>query len=90
MPVYVKAKVTGDVSIRDAVTREPVQPGGEVTLLVRVPGMPLESCPRHPKRGVNDPKQQCVCHSTLIDPLVEGGLIELTKTEAAKAEKGKG
>ena len=89
MPVYVKAKVTGDVSIRDAKTRESVPPGGEVTLLVRVPGAPLESCPRHPKRAPQDPKQDCYCHSTLIDPLVEGGLIELTKPEAAKAEKAK-
>lgn len=75
MPQYVRAKVTGDAPVRDALTREPVNPGGEVTLLVREPGSGRVTCPRHPKKGANNPKLRCLCGGTLIDPLVEQGVI---------------
>jgi hypothetical protein len=75
MPQYVRAKVCGEAPMRDALTRESVQPGGEVTLLVRTPGEDLPRCPRHPKKGVNDPKRRCVCHGTVIEWAVEQGVI---------------
>ena len=75
MAEYVRATVSGPVPIRDALTRESVPPGGEVVLLVRKPGQSLPRCPRHPKRGVNHAKQRCLCGGTVIEWVVEQGLI---------------
>lgn len=85
---YVRARVTGARPIRDAVTRESVGEGGIVTLRVREPGaQKLPPCPRHPKRGVRLAELECTCGSTLLEPLLASGAIELLPDEpAGKAE----
>lgn len=90
-PTYVRAKVTGPAPIRDVLTRESVDEGGFVVLLVREPGPDLPRCPRHPKKGVRNAEAACLCHGTLIDTLVEQGAIgdvkpyDPAKPAAAKA-----
>lgn len=79
MVKYVRAKVCGEVAIRDVLTRESVQPGGEVTLLVREPGESLPRCERHPRGGKPNPKAPCLCVGTQIDALVESGAISDVK-----------
>lgn len=74
-PQYVRARVSGAAPIRDVLTRESVKPGGEVTLLVRVPGEELPRCPRHPRKGINDPSKRCLCSGTVIEWAVEQGAI---------------
>lgn len=74
-PQYVRAKVAGQAPMRDVLTRESVEPGGEVTLLVRVPGESLPRCPRHPKVGVNNVKERCLCYGTIIEDAVAQGFI---------------
>lgn len=92
-PTYVRAKVSGDGLVRDVLTRESIAPGGEVTLLVREPGQPLPRCPRHPQNAAAHPGEDCLCHGTLIDGLVEQGLISdvkpyhRSKARAAAADK---
>lgn len=75
--MYVRAKVTGDVPLRDALTRESVQPGGEVTLIVRQIGEDPPKCRRHPKRGAYDLKQRCVCHTTVLELLPPGAISDV-------------
>lgn len=87
--MYVRARVTGRLPIRDAVTREPVQFGGEVRLLPRDPNAGVEPCARHPRKGRAQPKQSCTCGTTLIDPLIEAGAIELIQDEPSDKPKGK-
>lgn len=85
---YVRARVTGPLPIRDSVTRESVEPGGVVRLLVRDPNANrLPRCPRHPVRGVRRPVETCICGSVLIDPLVTSGAIELVPDEPVKPAK---
>lgn len=73
---YVRAKVAGPLPMRDALTREQVEPGDYVVLLVRDPlASKLPRCPRHPKRGIRKPDEACSCHATLLDPLLETGAI---------------
>jgi hypothetical protein len=84
---YVRAQVQAGHLVRDVLTRESVEGPGEVTLLVRIPGEPLPRCPRHPKRGVTEPKAACLCHGTLIDDLVAQGVITDVKPhDPAKPE----
>jgi hypothetical protein len=77
MTEYVRARVTGRLPIRDAVTRESVPYGGEVRLLARQPHTSSELCARHPKPGGDQPKQPCTCGTTVIDLLVSAGAVEL-------------
>lgn len=73
---YVRATVTGIGPIRDALTRESVPTGGTVVLLVREPGTQKPPpCPRHPRKGIHDPNKRCLCHGTLLQPLLEQGAI---------------
>lgn len=74
-PEYVRATVSGEAPMRDVLTRESVPPGGEVTLLVRRPGQPLYRCPRHPRRGVREQGERCLCHATVIEFAVEQGFV---------------
>ena len=94
-PRYVRATVTGEVPIRDVFTRESVEPGGQVVLLVRESGTrkpPL--CPRHPKKGLQDDAKPCYCGGTVIEWLVKEGAIGTVvdfdpNAPAPKADKGK-
>lgn len=91
-PRYVRATVTGEVPIRDVLTRESVPPGQTVTLLVREPGtQKLPPCPRHPKRRPQDNTQPCYCGGTVIEFLLEQGAISDVKPfdPNAKPEKAK-
>ena len=95
---YVRARVTSARPIRDVHTRESVGEGGIVTLRVREPGtQKLPPCPRHPKKGVRLAELECTCGSTLLEPLLATGAIELVTDEPAaepvkavpKADKAK-
>jgi hypothetical protein len=100
-PRYVRATVTGEVPIRDSLTRESVEPGGTVVLLVREPGTEkAPPCPRHPKKraGFSNPAEPCYCGGIVIEFLVEQGAIgdvqphdpaAKAAAPAPKAEKGK-
>jgi hypothetical protein len=77
-PTYVRATVSGDVPIRDVLTRESVEPGSSVVLLVREPGSEVPRCPRHPKRlNAVAPVagEPCYCHGTVMDQLVADGVL---------------
>lgn len=90
---YVRARVTSPRAIRDVHTRESVGEGGVVTLRVREPGEKLPPCPRHPKKGIRLGELECTCGSTLLEPLLATGAIELLADEPAvepvKADKAK-
>ena len=79
---YVRAKVTGSLPLRDCITRDPVEPGGVVRLYPRPLGGDRPRCPRHPKKGVRKDAEACLCHTTLLEPLVESGAIELLPEQA--------
>lgn len=83
---YVRAKVTGSRPIRDCLTREAVEPGGEVRLYPRQIGVPAPACARHPKKGVRRSSEACTCHTTVLEPLLESGAIELIEDKGAKAK----
>lgn len=81
-PVYVRATVTGEAPIRDSLTRESVEPGGQVVLLVREPGTEqAPPCPRHPKKragkvsSFTDDSQPCYCGGIVVEFLVQQGAI---------------
>lgn len=89
---YVRAKVTGLDPVRDVFTRESVEPGGTVTLLVRPLGTQKPPpCPRHPRKGANDPAQRCYCYGTILEALLEqkaiGDVVDFDPD--AKPVKGK-
>ena len=73
---YVRAKVTGLDPVRDVLTRQSLPPGGTVVLLVREPGTQRPpACPRHPRKGFQNPRERCLCHGTIIEALLEQGAI---------------
>lgn len=87
---YVRARVTGARPIRDVHTRESVGEGGIVTLRVRPPGADAKSlprCPRHPKKGTRHAELECTCGSTLLEPLLATGAIELVADEPVEPAK---
>jgi hypothetical protein len=86
MTEYVRARVTGRLPIRDAATRESVPFGGEVRLLARQRGTGNELCARHPRSGIDEPKQPCTCGSAVVELLVAGGHIELIPEEKSKGK----
>lgn len=94
-PRYVRATVSGEAPIRDVLTRESVEPGGRVVLLVREVGATWPRCPRHPKSGrqsVYRPEQRCLCGGTVVEWLEQQGAIsdvqpyDPDKPEAKPAE----
>lgn len=94
-PRYVRATVTGEAPIRDVLTRESVETGGQVVLLVRDIGTPKPPpCPRHPKKGFPTGVQPCYCGGTVIEFLIQAGAIGDVQdfdpnARAPKADKGK-